>query len=725
MVSFLSRYATFSKVEEAARCIQVVNGFILDGRPLKACFGAARYCESWLKKKPCKNRNCIYLHAVGVPEDTCTKAEVLAICSSSKLRQLGINVDYHQRRSGSCFPPPVENCKHSVTTFRPLPQSEIYGKCRSSKDLHPISDHGSSDFLQGSRWGEVVTFGRASYLNVVSQGLHSDSKKSGNSLSSKHEKVQISGQPSSKGQLNKELVMVKSHRLISDRFQENITSERPSLKNNYSETPIFQDIKAHVDTDSVLKYSGGKPSALSENDARVQTFVQQQVPSVKLESSKLQYNSHDSVDCSARMRLENDICKDHIFCFVPVSRSSSRLVTSTSESETLTANWTTKTAPIFQNVPLTADQFVRPSSSASCISTTQLEAENKLSLFDIQKVKSEHGISVPFSSDCVRRSLRGEQDNFQLQSESVGCRRETSKLLQGYVPSRHASSKDHIGLHSLPCQEDVNSKAVGMITCESDEGSGEVDVLSNLLSPDLGLIESVLDNSGLEEVFYNSSDSRHPSEMFSPGILSNNYASKFSFARIDTAGHLTIDFWQKDNAFQPGTFEENLIYRNELVDYPSDLEIASNSYLLLNLRKSATLFTQGNLPQPAKNPMVSNIDSNLLSRFNIDQRFTFQSELVNLNPGSTTVGQNSIKDKALQDALLNYCGAWSSCSMSSLTAAESVLLVRGSGSKLEEISRSDHANSHYDYSKQFHDHGDYNFQLPDTNCFYNVALEEI
>lgn len=35
-------------------------------------------------------------------------------------------MDYHPRRSGSRFPPPVENCKHNVTTFRPLPQSAIY-----------------------------------------------------------------------------------------------------------------------------------------------------------------------------------------------------------------------------------------------------------------------------------------------------------------------------------------------------------------------------------------------------------------------------------------------------------------------------------------------------------------------------------------------------------------------------------------------------------------------
>ncbi|EEC70150.1 hypothetical protein OsI_00851 [Oryza sativa Indica Group] len=44
-------YVTFSREEEAFRCIEVVNGFILDGRPLKATFGVTRYCHVWLSNK--------------------------------------------------------------------------------------------------------------------------------------------------------------------------------------------------------------------------------------------------------------------------------------------------------------------------------------------------------------------------------------------------------------------------------------------------------------------------------------------------------------------------------------------------------------------------------------------------------------------------------------------------------------------------------------------------
>ncbi|KAJ0964967.1 hypothetical protein J5N97_026105 [Dioscorea zingiberensis] len=769
-------YVTFSKVEEALRCIQVVNGFTLDGRPLKACFGAARYCESWLKNKillvqPCKNWNCIYLHAVGAQEDTCTKDEVLALCIS-KLQQLGIYMDYCPRRSGSCFPPPLVICKDNISISRPLPLSAEYGNCHSSKDSHLIGDQGKSDaFQEVPSWGQEGTFGRASYLNVVSQGLKSDPKQPTNSLSSEYEKVQISAESSSTGQFNKELVMVRNHRLLSARSPEKIRSELPFHKNYYSETLVFQDNKAHVDTASVMKDSRSELSSLSKNDGRFQTFVQAPVPSVRVESSK--QHSYDSVDCSARMRLENEFQNDRMFFFVPVfSVTSPKQVTSPSESETITANQMIETASICQNVPLTADKFITSSSLASYVSARQLEAENRFSISDIGKVENDASISAPFSFDFVMRPPKGKQNNFQIQSESLGCLRETSKLLQVDLQSKFPSSKDHIDRYSsASLKEDVSLRAVGMIPCKVDDSSSEVDDISDLLSLNLGLNDSLLEDNGLET--------------FNPGMLSNNNASKFSFSRMDTVDHSTNGFWQKENADKQDNFEENSISRNNPLDmftdglndsddvgssqYPSVMEVANNSKLQLNLhqsdslaliqgkeyrlfevpakkvsmpsgfsrpatdqnqahfipQRSATVFTQEILPQLVRNSLIFNIDSNLHKTADIDPRLTFQSEIRNSKPGLTTVCQNNIKDMALQDTFMNYCGARSSCSASSLITTDPVFLVSGSHSGLEEISRSNLPNWHYEYSREFQDHDDYNFQLPDTSCFYNVALEKI
>ncbi|TVU22826.1 hypothetical protein EJB05_32546 [Eragrostis curvula] len=98
-------YVTFSKEEEAARCIQAINGYILDGRTLKATFGVTRYCHIWLSNRPCFKQNCSYVHYKAAPEDICSRDDVSVFCS--RLQQLmGMDMKGIQHRSGSTLPPP-------------------------------------------------------------------------------------------------------------------------------------------------------------------------------------------------------------------------------------------------------------------------------------------------------------------------------------------------------------------------------------------------------------------------------------------------------------------------------------------------------------------------------------------------------------------------------------------------------------------------------------------
>ncbi|KAK2374803.1 hypothetical protein QL285_075741 [Trifolium repens] len=53
-----SVYVTYSKEEEAIRCIQNVH-VVLEGRPLRACFGTTKYCHAWLKHAFQQSRLCI------------------------------------------------------------------------------------------------------------------------------------------------------------------------------------------------------------------------------------------------------------------------------------------------------------------------------------------------------------------------------------------------------------------------------------------------------------------------------------------------------------------------------------------------------------------------------------------------------------------------------------------------------------------------------------------
>lgn len=115
-----SVYITYVKEEEAVRCIQAVNGFVLDGRQLRACFGTTKYCHAWLKNMPCNNPDCLYLHDIGTQEDSFTKEEMVSTCTS-KIQQFHGLTNPSHRRGGSCLPPPEPDvsCSNSSSSSKP------------------------------------------------------------------------------------------------------------------------------------------------------------------------------------------------------------------------------------------------------------------------------------------------------------------------------------------------------------------------------------------------------------------------------------------------------------------------------------------------------------------------------------------------------------------------------------------------------------------------------
>ncbi|XP_027344951.1 uncharacterized protein LOC113857366 isoform X3 [Abrus precatorius] len=137
-----SVYITYSKEEEAIRCIQNVHGFVLEGRPLRACFGTTKYCHAWLRNVPCSNPDCLYLHEIGSQEDSFTKDEIISAYTRSRVQQITGATNNMQRRSGNVLPPPMDDStsnssakpilknasSNSVSTVRGSPPNGIYGK---------------------------------------------------------------------------------------------------------------------------------------------------------------------------------------------------------------------------------------------------------------------------------------------------------------------------------------------------------------------------------------------------------------------------------------------------------------------------------------------------------------------------------------------------------------------------------------------------------------------
>ncbi|XVF46415.1 hypothetical protein PTKIN_Ptkin03bG0024800 [Pterospermum kingtungense] len=153
--STCSVYITYSKEEEAIRCIQSVHGFVLEGRPLKACFGTTKYCHAWLRNVPCSNPDCLYLHEIGSQEDSFTKDEIIS--AYTRVQQITGTTNNMQRHYGNMLPPPVDDyCPNtSVSAAKPISKNASNNTTVSiTKDSPPNGSCGRSVALPaGASWG--------------------------------------------------------------------------------------------------------------------------------------------------------------------------------------------------------------------------------------------------------------------------------------------------------------------------------------------------------------------------------------------------------------------------------------------------------------------------------------------------------------------------------------------------------------------------------------------
>ncbi|XP_010033199.2 uncharacterized protein LOC104422543 isoform X3 [Eucalyptus grandis] len=149
-----SVYITYAREEEAIRCIQSVHGFVLEGRPLRVCFGTTKYCHAWLRNVPCTNPDCLYLHEVGSQEDSFTKDEIIS--AYTRVQQITGNASTLQRRSGNVLPPPVDDfCTNSsASTGKPIMKTAPITTASVLKGSPPNGSNGRPIALPAAAsWG--------------------------------------------------------------------------------------------------------------------------------------------------------------------------------------------------------------------------------------------------------------------------------------------------------------------------------------------------------------------------------------------------------------------------------------------------------------------------------------------------------------------------------------------------------------------------------------------
>ncbi|KAK4101571.1 hypothetical protein N658DRAFT_425008 [Parathielavia hyrcaniae] len=84
----LGVYVTFEKDDEAARCIQAVNGSHNGDRVLRAQLGTTKYCSAWLRHEQCTNRQCMFLHELGDEEDSYSRQDLSSMNSINTQRPI-------------------------------------------------------------------------------------------------------------------------------------------------------------------------------------------------------------------------------------------------------------------------------------------------------------------------------------------------------------------------------------------------------------------------------------------------------------------------------------------------------------------------------------------------------------------------------------------------------------------------------------------------------------
>ncbi|VVB16680.1 unnamed protein product [Arabis nemorensis] len=178
--STCSVYITYGKEEEAVRCIQAVHGFILDGKPLKACFGTTKYCHQWLRNVPCVNPDCLYLHEVGSQEDSFTKDEIISAYTRNRVQQITGATNIMQYRSGSMLPPPLDAYCSDNSTTKPIvkvPSTNAVSAPRYSPPSGSGSSSRSTALPAAASWGTHIANQQSSATSITSNGS-SDKQRS-------------------------------------------------------------------------------------------------------------------------------------------------------------------------------------------------------------------------------------------------------------------------------------------------------------------------------------------------------------------------------------------------------------------------------------------------------------------------------------------------------------------------------------------------------------------
>ncbi|XVF68631.1 hypothetical protein PTKIN_Ptkin11bG0017000 [Pterospermum kingtungense] len=624
-----SVYITYSKEEEAIRCIQSVHAFVLECRPLKACFGTTKYCHAWLRNAPCSNPDCLYLHEIGSQEDSFTKDEIIS--AYTRVQQITGATHNMQRRSGSMLPPPVDDyCpNNSASAAKPIAKSAPNNTSSIPKGSPPNGSASRSVALPaGAAWGmrslnpplssglacsngpskqksDIVTcslpFASAVTNTTQASSLHGDVMK--NPSGEIHSMHHMKGKPDLLKPLKQNSGLERRTSAVEKPTSPNGSSASKSLSSQLSCPPVsnYNDQSTNMPStvaSSTFEHagqsfisSGEKAGSIFSTDGKIQSLCSD-MSTLTLDSNVL--NGHSNV-----VRPSSST-SGHGSIGSPGSQGLQQCYTEHyREPLSSTAAGRSVTSP--NGLCVSKDQSDwGTDTQTQVVGNTSSEVEEDILFFDNQRLKDPEVISrssyVPNSPISLHLPNHSRSHSLQ-QSETFGAVNlnadtlfvdnkvsnslslhgsNVSSLPNGY-PEKYISSSIGSDINaegSLLLSNEGKGKQMGRfhdnVGSNAAEDSGESSIISNILSLDFDTWDESLTSPQNFAKLFSDSD-KEPLKLSSSWNAPNNNQSRFSFAR------------QEDSRYHPFDSESSFsVFGQMPQNQPSFQNFAENRDLSLN-----------------------------------------------------------------------------------------------------------------------------------------------
>ncbi|XVE79702.1 hypothetical protein DITRI_Ditri14bG0079000 [Diplodiscus trichospermus] len=626
-----SVYITYSKEEEAIRCIQSVHGFVLDGRPLKACFGTTKYCHAWLRNVPCSNPECLYLHEIGSQEDSFTKDEIIS--AYTRVQQITGATNNMQRRAGNMLPPPVDDyCPNSVASaVKPIAKNAPINTTVSiSKGSPPNGSSGRSIALPaGASWGmralnqpQAAALACSNGPSKQKSDIVSSTLPFSSAVTNTNQACTLHGDVINKQSEEIHAMHMKGKHDLLKPLKQNTglecrttTLEKPTSPNGVSAS---KSLNSQLSCSPISNYNGQATNisstvTSSTFDHSGQSFISssEKVRSISSTDGKIQNLCSDM----STLTLDRNVLNGYADVVRPSSSASDHGSASSPSSQGLQQCYTephqdplsSAGAGIFVTSPsqvcLSIEQSDwRTDTQTQVVGNTSSEVEEDVLSFDNQRLKDPEVISrssyVPNSP--ISHHLANHSRSHSLQhcetfgavnlnadtlfvdnkvSDSLRLHGSSLSSLSNGYPEKYVSSgigSDITREGSLLLPNEVKGKQVGRFLGNAESNAardtGESSIISNILSLDFDTWdESLTSPQNFAKLLGDTDNEPNSLKLSSSWKAPNNNQSRFSFAR------------QEDSKYHPFDVESSFSVFGQIPrNRPSSQDFVENRDLYLN-----------------------------------------------------------------------------------------------------------------------------------------------